>query len=240
MNKEEIKEEKKETNLKLDFPFYNDNPKLKVWEILILLVPVVFFTIYSFLPNNFLGSFGAYTFCGSELIAFLIVARGKISLIVKKPKIRDFVRVIVTLILHYIFALAVGMTLTLVFHYQMNGNAVVEMDMDFSFWAAIIVQLFGEELYKIIIFLVVLYLMYKLSKKRGLSITIATIVSLLFFALIHLTTYSNIIQILLLQGVATIFCMYNYLKSKNILMSYTFRCYTIYTCYGKSFTTIKV
>ena len=92
--------------------------------------------------------------------------------------------------------------------------------MDFIFWIKVFVQLFGEELYKILIFLVGLIITYKLTKKRMLSIVIGTIVSLLCFAIIHFTTYNNIIQILLLQGLASVICMYNYLKTKNILTSY--------------------
>ena len=84
----------------------------------------------------------------------------------------------------------------------------------------VIVQLFGEELYKILIFLVGLIIMFKLTKKRTLSIVVATTISLVCFALIHMTTYNSIIQILLLQGLASLFCMYNYLKTKNILTSY--------------------
>ena len=207
-------------NLKLDFPFYNENPKIGVLDIIVLLIPIVFFTIYTFLPDSFLGGFGPYVFCGTLLGAFLIAARGKISLIVKKPKLKDFGRVLLTLILQYVFAIVVGVIIQLVFKMQMNDNAVLELEMGFSFWIAIIVQLFGEELYKIIIFLLVLTLMNKLTKKRTLSIVVATIFSLFCFAMIHFTTYNNIVQILLLQGAATIFCMYNYLKTKNILTSY--------------------
>ena len=150
----------------------------------------------------------------------MIVARGKISLIVKKPKIRDFIRVIITTILQLIFAILVAAFLQYVLKMETNGNAVLEMNMDVKFWITIVVQLFGEELYKLLIFFVVLILIYKITKKRGLSIAIATTISLLCFAMIHATTYNSIVQILLLQGVASIFCFYNYLKTKNILTSY--------------------
>ena len=220
MKNEELKEEKQINNLKLDFPFYNDNPKIKAWEILMLIVPAILFTIYTFLPVKFLGSFGAYVFCGVQLIVFLIVSRGKISLIVKKPKIRDFVRIVVTLILQYLFVIIFNMILTFAFNAEFNSNSVLEMDMGVSFWIAIIVQLFGEELYKIMLFLGILVIMNKLTKKRMLSIVIATIITLVCFAILHATTYNNIVQILLFQGAATFFCMYNYLKTKNILTSY--------------------
>ena len=116
--------------------------------------------------------------------------------------------------------MAVAVIIKFVFNFNTNGNDVLNMKMDIIFWIKVFVQLFGEELYKILIFLVGLIIMYRLTKKRTLSIIVATTISLVCFAFIHMTTYNSIIQILLLQGLASLFCMYNYLKTKNILTSY--------------------
>ena len=62
------------------------------------------------------------------------------------------------------------------------------------------VQLLGEELYKLLTFLVVLILIYKLTKNRTLSVIVATVVMLLVFAVAHLTAYDyNWSQILINQ-----------------------------------------
>lgn len=204
----------------LDFPFYNDNPKINMKDIVILLSMPILFTIYTFLPFEIPFGLGPYVFFIAHLLAFLYVARGNISLLIKKPKFKDFLRVIGTLILQYIVAVGIVMILKNVFNVATTENGVFEMEMNISFWFKIIFQLFGEELYKILIFLAVLTLMYKKTKKRTLSISIALTISLLFFAFLHMTTYNNIIQILLVQGLATLCCFYNYLKTKNILMSY--------------------
>ena len=133
----------------------------------------------------------------------------------------DFVRILVTLFLQYAFAFTVGIIRNLVFHVQPTANAVMDADMDLTFWVVILIQLFGEEMFKLLIFLVFLILLYKLTKKRTLSVTVATAVTLLCFAVVHATAYDfNWSQILINQGLATFFCMYNYLKSKNILTSY--------------------
>ncbi len=143
------------------------------------------------------------------------------SLIVKKFKAMDFVRIFVTLFLQYVFVFAIGIIRNLVFHVPPTANAVMDADMDATFWVLILIQLFGEELFKLLIFLVALILIYKLTNKRTLSVVAATVVTLLCFALVHATAYEfNWTQILINQGIATFFCMYNYLKSKNIMTSY--------------------
>ena len=205
--------------MKLDFPFYNDK-NIKALDIFILAITPILFTLYTYFPFEMPFGLGPFVFCFLQLGAFLFVARGKISLLIKKLSFKDIVRVIVTLILQFIFAMMVAAIIKFVFKVATNGNDVLKMKMDIIFWIKVIVQLFGEELYKILIFLVGLIIMYRLTKKRTLSIVIATTLSLLCFALIHMTTYNSVIQILLLQGLASLFCMYNYLKTKNILTSY--------------------
>ena len=204
----------------IDFPFYNDNPKISNIDIFILLIVPILFTIYTFLPYRLPWGITPFVFCGLHLLAFLYVARGKLSLLVRNPNFRDYVRIIVTLILQYIFTIGLSLFLSHKYQIAFNGNGIFESDMGLMFWIKIIIQLFGEELYKILIFLGMLTIMFKTTKRRKLSIFVALIVSLTFFSFLHMTTYNNILQILLLQGVATIFCFYNYLKSKNIMTSY--------------------
>ena len=204
-----------------DFPFYNENPKIAAWGILVLAAAVIYMSLSIFLEFDYPWYLGPIIFCAVPLTAYLIVARGKMSLIVKKFKAKDFVRILVTLFLQYVFVFAIGIIRNLVFHVTPTANSVMDAEMDSTFWILIIVQLFGEELYKLLIFLVVLILMYKLTHKRTLSVVAATVIMLLCFALVHVTAYDyNWSQILINQGAATFFCMYNYLKSKNILTSY--------------------
>lgn len=207
-------------NNKNDFPFYNDNPHIRVIDIIILLAAPLFFLVYTFIPFKFPDGTGTFIFFFVELLAFLYVSKGKISLILKKINFRDIVRIIVTLILQIIFSIACAMILKFVFNITSNSNPIVNMDMGIFFWIQIIFQLFAEEMYKIFIFLGVLTVMNRLTKKRFLSVFIALLVSLVLFGVIHATTYNNWIQVILIQGGAAFFCMYNYLKSKNILTSY--------------------
>ena len=207
-------------NNNLDFPFYKDNPRINIKDIVILLSMPIFFTIYTFLSFEIPFGLGPYLFFATQFIAFLYVAHGKVSLLIKKPKFKDYIRIIWTLILQYIVAISIALTLEHVFNIVSNDNAIFNMNMDVNFWFKIIFQLFGEELYKILIFLSVLTIMYKKTKNRKLSIIISKLISVLCFSFLHMTTYNNIIQILLVQGLASLCCYYNYLKTKNILTSY--------------------
>ena len=214
-------EETKTKVIDPDFPFYNDNPKIETWGILLLAAVVVLLSVSTFLEIRYPWYLGPILFCSLPLAAFLIVARGRMSLIVKKFKVIDFVRIIVTLILQYVFVIAIGMLRNRFFHAAQVGNSILDAEMDAGFWIQITIQLFGEEMYKLLIFLVALVLIYKLTGKRTMSVVTATAVMLLCFALIHASSYQfNWTQILINQGIATFFCMYNYLRSKNILTSY--------------------
>ena len=69
--------------MKLDFPFYNDK-NIKALDIFILAIMPILFTVYTFTPLEIPFGLGPYLFCFLQLGAFLFVARGKISLLVKK------------------------------------------------------------------------------------------------------------------------------------------------------------
>ena len=204
-----------------DYPFYNGNPGIALWGILLLAAVVIWTTISTFVEIEYPGYSGPFIFCGLPLAAFLIVARGKLSLIVKKFKAMDFVRIIVTLILQFVFVIGITFARNVFLHAAPTANSIMDAEMDGTFWVLILVQLFGEEMYKLLTFLVALILTYKLTKKRMLSVVVATVVMLFVFAIAHATAYDfNWSQILINQGIATFFCFYNYAKSKNILTSY--------------------
>ena len=214
--------EKKEAKvINPDFPFYNDNPPIQTWGILLFAAAVIWTTISIFAEIEYPGYSGPIIFCAIPLAAYLIAARGKLSYIVKKFKAMDFVRIIVTLILQFVFTIGITFIRVMYFNAEKTDNSIMNADMSGAFWGLILVQLLGEELYKLLTFLVVLILIYKLTKNRTLSVIVATVVMLLVFAVAHLTAYDyNWTQILINQGLATLFCFYNYAKSKNILTSY--------------------
>jgi hypothetical protein len=79
----------------------------------------------------------------------------------------------------------------------------------------------GEEFFKIFMLLIIMHVVYKSTNNRGLSISIGVILTLLIFGLAHSGAYAGrILQILLIQGAGSIFDLYAYMKTKNVVVSY--------------------
>ena len=103
--KNQISEETK--TIDPDFPIYDDNPKIETWGIILFAAAVIWTTVSIFAEIEYPGYSGPVIFCAIPLAAYLIVARGKMTLIVKKFKAMDFVRTKVTLILQLVFTIGV-------------------------------------------------------------------------------------------------------------------------------------
>lgn len=80
-------------------------------------------------------------------------------------------------------------------------------------------QIIGEEFFRISLFLLIMYMVYKYTNNRKTSIIISTVITLLIFGVLHINTYNNLIQILLFQGLGSIVELFGYIKTKNILVA---------------------
>ena len=84
-----------------------------------------------------------------------------------------------------------------------------------------LMQLLGEEFLKIFMLLIIMHVVYKLTNNRGSSIALGLILTLFIFGIAHAGAYSGrILQILLIQGLGSIFDLYAYMKTKNVVVSY--------------------
>ena len=110
-----------------------------------------------------------------------------------------------------------------VLHYSLAPNAILTEFNSPSVFLIIIslMQLIGEEFFKIFMLLILMYVVYKLTNNRGLSISLGLIITLAIFGFAHYRAYSGrILQILLIQGLGSIFDLYAYMKTKNVVVSY--------------------
>ena len=204
----------------LDFPFYNNIPKLSnlKWTILFLGF------IATILFNFFLRPQSPHEITG--LIYFLIpfstflyVANGKLGLICKKFQKKDVKFMIGIPFLYIISASLIGIIL----HYiglTSNSNPAFGQLYSIIFWINYPFQIFGEELIKLIPFLIILFLVYKFTENRKIGIVIASLVSVLIFGLLHINSYGSIVHVIFIQGFCSLLFLYTYLKSKNIFISY--------------------
>ena len=79
----------------------------------------------------------------------------------------------------------------------------------------------GEELFKVIAFLIAMFLIYRITKNRKVSMIIGVLAALLAFGALHYYSYSgNWPQIIFIIGIGSLFYFYAYLKTKNVMVSY--------------------
>lgn len=202
----------------LDFPLYNDEA-MRLWQPILLIGSAVAALLsLSFLPDSRMVK-GAALLLG-PLVPYLIVARGNIFTIIKRPRLGDIILVPATLILTIAYSLGMGLLLYKL-GFEIQGNAVYNETRDGLFFVYLFVQLFGEEMIKLNIFLGVLILAFKRTGKRKLSVGLAIAITLFIFGVAHFRAYNGAwAQILLIQGLGSIFALFAYMRSKNILTSF--------------------
>lgn len=206
----------------VDFPFYNDIPKLSAGEWLLLLIAVIIMLLMITVPG-LKSNYSPIIVGLIMLIPALYICKGNYSLFFKKPKKRDILTIILCIIAYYIYTIAVIAILRFVLSYSFSANAVLTKFTSPSVFLiiSILIQLIGEEFLKIFMLLIVMYVVYKLTNNRGLSIALGVILTLFIFGVVHSKAYSGrILQILLIQGFGSIFNLYAYMKTKNVVVSY--------------------
>ena len=203
----------------IDFPFYNDNPKLSTREWGLIAVALIIFTVLCFIKGIPKTIHAALYFL-VMIIPAIYICKGNYSLFFKKPKLRDIITIVLCLVGYLVYSILVFATLSSL-GYQMANNASSALNINLMFYVTMLFQLVGEEFFKIFILLIVMYLVYKSTNNRNLSIYIGIIATLLVFGLAHFAAYDGrILQVLLIQGLGTIFNLYAYMKTKNFIVTY--------------------
>lgn len=203
----------------MDFPLYND-ATLAIWQPIVLIVCALLAVMTPRLVTDDRIIKTAIMFLGT-LVPFLVVSRGNIGSLFKRPRWGDIPLVIVTYFLTVIFSMCMGYFLMVVLGVQMQGNAVYNEVRGEFFYQALLVQLFGEEMFKIDVLLGVMTLAFRRTGNRKTSVLIAIFVTMFLFGIAHLGAYNgSFVQILLIQGLGSIFNLFCYLRTKNILPAY--------------------
>ena len=206
----------------IDFPFYDDDsvPAWHGWLLLgVSLFVAVALNVSVFLPVD-RSVFKIIVVFLIPLVTLLYVAHGNIGTVIKKPRLGDIPLIIVVVVLDMLYSFAMGALLQFALGIQTQANAAFGEAMDAGFFALLFVQLFGEELFKTNMLLGCLLLLFRRSGNRKSAVVIATFVTLLVFGLAHYAAYGSLLQILLIQGLGSIICLFAYLKTKNMLVTY--------------------
>lgn len=204
-------------NNEKDFPYYNNKPKLskKAWIVLLLSIPIALL-VYILFPSEIIGSLA---FCLVMLIPLLYFSNWDYSLFIQKPTKNEIILAFLMFIGYMIYSLLIGSILDL-----MNPTTAMPAEMmgvTVESTIGLIFSMMGEELIKFIALMFLMRLVYKYSNNRKLAIGVSTILVLIGFGLMHYNPpYATLTSVLLLQGAGSIFELYGYLKTKNILVPY--------------------
>ena len=202
---------------KQDFPLYNtlSNLDIAVLTLSILLVFAVV-SMQSFIPSS-LKSVLIFLipFC-----AFLYVCRGKLDLIVKRLHKSDLAFIVAYVVLYYIIAIGAGIILYNL-GFTLKPNAILSVEKDWVFWILFLFQIFGEELFKLSMFITALSLLYRhASNINNWIISIAALFTSFLFAIVHMFAYGGILQPLMILGLGNLVLIYAYVRSKNVVVPY--------------------
>lgn len=204
----------------IDFPFYNGEPFLSRAKWILIgvsfLIVILFLLVFRTMLPSEIGRFAIFLI---PLLTLFYVSEGNLGLFIKKLRKSDLKLMFIVYVLTFIYSFSVGILLN-ISGIHINPNPVNTQLGSISFWISFPFQIFAEELIKLFAFLMLLFATYTTSKNRKLSIIIATLITAIFFGLIHIETYGNLLSVILLQGIGSLFMIYAYVKTKNILVSF--------------------
>lgn len=200
-----------------DFPYYNNNPKLSktAWIVLLLSIPIGIL-LYVIFPSIMLGSI---VFCLSMLIPLLYFSNWNYSLFIQKPTKNEIILGVLMFGGYLIYSITVGTILDFITPTPEMPNEMLGITVEGT--VSLIFSMMGEELVKFIPLMFFMRLVYKYSNNRKLAIVVSAIIVLTGFGLMHYAPpYTTLTSVLLIQGAGSIFEVYGYLKTKNIIVSY--------------------
>lgn len=215
-----------------DFPFYNLLPaEIPTWKwIVIILSCLVGFGALSFVgfENQLLELIPRILFTAIPFVTFILLTKPNWKAIFRPLKWGDIPVIIV------VWLLTLGLSALAAFivsgGHPSNFAANSATDSVLSggtlgvigFYLGTFIQLFGEEIVTILPFLAVLYWFYtkaKLSRKTG--IILAWSITAVWFGALHLPTYGwNVVQAIVLIGIARLALTLAFIRTKNILVSF--------------------
>lgn len=218
-----------ENTSEIDFPFYNGIPELSKFDWMVLAIGPILTLLTIFGITNYIpgieyvltDNFMPIWFCLITLLPVTYVCRGKLQIFFKMPKLGDIKIILICFILNSIFTIGMAALLTSLGFKLSDNTSTIAHALFTTNNIFLLIQLIGEELFKVSLLLCIMALIYHFSENRRLSVVISTLFVMLVFGLMHLPAYNmNFIQSLFLIGLGAIFDLFPYLKTKNVTNSY--------------------
>lgn len=212
-----------------DFPYYDGVPvEVAGWKWgVIVLSCLAGFAALIFYPaaNNFQSLVPRIIFPAIPLAVFIGFTGRWWKALFRKLSGADYLTMVVFFLLNLAVTAGVGAVVLAVF--GANANPATDGLLDggpvelISFYAGTGIQLFGEEIFTILPFLAIMYLLYtKAHFSRNTSAILAWLITAAGFGAAHLPTYGwNFAQAFLIIGTARLVLTLAYIRTKNILVS---------------------
>ena len=203
-------------NKDLDFPVYKKNPYIpKSGWIVLIIAMIVGFLMQGLSGNEMIDSI---LFCFIVLVPLLYYLKWDFKALFQKPKAKEIGLAVALFAGYLIYSFAMGSVLD---YFSLTGTSTLEgISITWTSIPPLLFSLMGEELIKLIPFLLFLRIFYKYSNNRKLSIVAAMLLVMVFFAMLHLMDLKSLLSVLLMQGLGSIFEFYGYIKTKNVFISY--------------------
>ncbi|MBQ2653166.1 MAG: hypothetical protein IJF83_06380 [Methanobrevibacter sp.] len=212
-------------NKSLDFPIYKKNPHIPKWGWIVLFI-VMFIGLILSISTHISVSILS---CVIVLVPLLYFLKWDYKAIFQKPSLKD-VALAVALFVGYI-AYALLMTTCLEQIGIVGGELIESETVSIMSLVPLAFSLMTEELFKFIPLMFFMRLVFKYSDNRKLSVILSVIITMLLFASIHAYTWKMLIFAIFIQGFGSIFELFGYIKTKNILVSYMTHIFTDFFIY---------
>lgn len=212
-----------------DFPFYDGEPaEVAGWKWgLIVLACAAGMAALMFYPaaNDVQSLVPRFLFTAIPLAVFIGFTGRYWKSLFQKLRGVDYLTMVFFWILNLIVSGIMGVIV--LFTFGANANPATNGVLDggplqiVSFYLGTAVQLLGEELFSILPFLAVMYLLFTKAKlSRNTSAVLAWLITAVWFGAAHLPTYGwNFAQAFLVVGAARLVLTLAFIRTKNIFVS---------------------
>ena len=148
----------------------------------------------------------------------LFKTKGKLNLLFKKPKLADIKTILISVIAYFVLNGLIHNIVSLIPHHQDAGVNVALTNIPLLVVTAL--QIFGEEVFRFMPFILVAYFVYKFTQNRKHAVLLGAVASLIIFGALHTSAYGSFLFAVVGITIPAIALAYSYLKTKNIFVSY--------------------
>lgn len=179
--------------------------------------------ICNFEISDYSEILGSIFFCGIMLIPLLYFSNWNLNLLFNKPTKNELILALLMFICYIIYALIMYQLLDL---FGLASSSTDLLSVTWESVVGLIFSMMGEELLKFIPLMFLLRFFYHFSERKDVSLVFASIIVLTMFGLLHYNYQDYIIEPILIQGFGSIFELYGYVKTKNLLVPYLSHLFT--------------